>query len=129
MPENVRAFQAVDPFGRRWDVEFRWLQNAISIRHADAIDLKYYISDGEEKREVVVALPHADLVRLAKERGRELTDAWCLHLGARHLAELIRSWEDMERPVAVVAPKDLERHIAALESEAAEAVRAAAARR
>ena len=36
MPENFRAFEAgPDPFGQTWQVEFRWIQNAISIRHAD----------------------------------------------------------------------------------------------
>ena len=50
MPENYRRFSVNDPFGRTWDVEFRWQQNAISIRHADAIDCKYYISAGEERR-------------------------------------------------------------------------------
>ncbi len=65
----MRRFQVADPFGRTWDVEFRWQQNAISIRHADAVDCKYYISCGDEKRELVVALRHPDLLRVAAERG------------------------------------------------------------
>ena len=59
MSENLRRFSVNDPFGRCWDAEFRWQQNAISIRHADAIDCKYYVSTGEERRELVVSLPHA----------------------------------------------------------------------
>ena len=45
-----------DPFGRLWQAEFRWHQNAISIRHCDAVDCKYHLSCEDEKREVVVAL-------------------------------------------------------------------------
>ncbi len=42
MPDNFRRFQAgPDPFGRVWEVEFRWLQTGISIRHADTVDVKF----------------------------------------------------------------------------------------
>src|SRR5690606_21714904 len=38
MADNLRSFQAgPDPFGRMWNVEFRWLQTGISIRHADTV--------------------------------------------------------------------------------------------
>ncbi len=121
MREQLRNFQVTDPFGRQWDVEFRWLQNAISIRHADAVDLKYYISNGDERRELVVALPHSELLRLAAERGRELSDAWCLRLGARQVEFMIATWAGMDKPVATVSSTDLARFNAALESAAAEA--------
>ena len=39
MIENYRRFDVADPFGRTWIVEYKWLQNAISIRHADAVDV------------------------------------------------------------------------------------------
>lgn len=97
MREQLRNFQASDPFGRTWDVEFRWLQNAISIRHADTVDLKYYISAGDERRELVVALPHPVLLKLCSERGRALSDAWCLRLGAAHVRHIISTWADMDK--------------------------------
>ena len=52
MIENFRRFQAgPDPFGRTWDVEFRWQQNGISIRHADTVDVKFHLSrDGDDRR-------------------------------------------------------------------------------
>jgi hypothetical protein len=114
MLENPRTFQATDPFGRTWSVEFRWLQNAISIRHADAVDLKYFLTSDEEKREIVLAFPHADLLAIAAHSGRELTDSWCLHMASLHLREMIRNWEDMDKGIVTLSPRDLERHAALL---------------
>lgn len=107
MLENPRTFQATDPFGRVWSAEFRWLQNAISIRHADAVDLKYFLSGVEGKREIVLALPHAELLAAAAKAGRELTDSWCLHLASLHLAEMIRTWEDMDKTIVTLSERDL----------------------
>lgn len=115
MPENFRRFEVADPFGRVWQVEFRWQQNAISIRHCDAVDCKYYITDGEEKREVVVALMHADLLALAARRGRPLTDAWCMRLAGFHLQHMISTWEDMERTIVTAPVAALEAHSKAIE--------------
>ena len=47
MSENIREFQVgPDGEGRVWSVQFVWLQTAISIRHADAVDVKFLVSDG-----------------------------------------------------------------------------------
>jgi hypothetical protein len=120
MLENFRLFEVADPFGRTWTVEFRWQQNAISIRHSDSVDCKYYLtSPGEPARELVVALRHPDLLALAKRRGREVTDAWVMKLASLHAAHMISTWEDMEKTLVTLTPADLERHNAALE-EAAE---------
>lgn len=108
MLENPRAFQATDPFGRRWSVEFRWLQNAISIRHADAVDLKYFLSSDEERREIVLALPHAELQATPQKSGRELTDAYCLHIASLHLRDMIRTWADMDKTIVTLSARDLE---------------------
>lgn len=116
MSENFRRFEVTDPFGRNWQVEFRWQQNAISIRHSDSVDCKYYITDGEEQRELVVALPHALLVSTARARGRQVSDAWCLRLGGLHVRQMIGNWSDMESPVATVQADDLERHSLAIEA-------------
>jgi hypothetical protein len=107
MPENFRRFSVNDPFGRRWDVEFRWQQNAISIRHADAIDCKYYVSSGEERRELVVSLPHAALLAAARQAGRELSDAWVTRLAGLHVERMISSWEDLDKAIAVLSPGEI----------------------
>src|ERR1700688_2472093 len=98
MAANFRRFQAgPDPFDRTWEVEFRWLQTGISIRHADTVDVKFVMwTEGEPKQERVLALPHPDLLALTRETGHALTDSWCLKLGASHLTWMIESGEDLE---------------------------------
>ena len=111
MPDNVRRFQAgPDPFGRTWEVEFRWLQTGISIRHADTVDVKFVVwTEGEDKQERIVALPHPLLLALAAKSGHALTDPWCLKLAGRHLRYMISSGEDMEKTLVTVSAPDLER--------------------
>ncbi len=115
---NLRQFEVTDPFDRVWRAEFRWHQNAISIRHCDAVDCKYYLSCGEEKREMVVALMHADLLVLANAQGRELTDPWCMGLAALHLQHMISTWEDMDKAIATASPAALAQYAAAIETSA-----------
>ena len=69
MMENFRRFQAADPYGRTWQVEFRWQQNAISIRHSDTVDVKFQLIQGDDVTEKVVALTHPDLLALSKKTG------------------------------------------------------------
>lgn len=121
MRDDFRRFPVDDPFGRRWDVEFRWQQNAISIRHADAVDCKYYLSCGEERRELVVSLPHAALLSVAREAGRELSDAWVLKLAGLHVERMVSTWEDMDRTIAVVSRQELSACNQALLEAAAQA--------
>src|SRR5258708_38481012 len=111
MPENLRRFTAgPDPFGRAWEVEFRWLQTGISIRHADTVDVKFIVwTEDEPKLEKVIALPHAELLVLSAKSGHALTDPWCMKLASRHLRYMIASGEDLEKTLVTVAPADLER--------------------
>ncbi len=111
MPQNHRRFEAgPDPFGRTWQVEFRWLQTAISIRHSDTVDVKFILwADGEEKQEKVLALPDAELQALSKKTGHPVTDPWCLKLAATHLRQLIASGQDLEKTLVTLSPADLER--------------------
>lgn len=116
MPDNNRRFQAgPDPFGRTWEVEFRWLQTGISIRHADTVDVKFIVwtagssGDAEPKQEKVIALPHLALLALSAKTGHPLTDPWCLKLAAQHLRSMITSGEDLEKTLVTVAPAELER--------------------
>lgn len=108
MIENFRKFQAgPDPFGQTWDVEFRWIQNAITIRHADAVDVKFFLRSGDTMIEKVVALPHPQLVALAKESGDGITDPWCSKLAAMHLKYVIESGEDLEKTLIAPDPHEL----------------------
>lgn len=117
MLESFRWFQVgPDVFGRIWDVEFLWIQNAISIRHADTVDVKFRVTCDEEETEKVIALPHPDLLALAAERGRELTDAWCSRLAAAHLTRMIETGEDLEKTLVTVPCADLAAHATALAS-------------
>ena len=115
MVENIRRFQAgPDPFGRTWEVEFRWLQTGISIRHADTVDVKFVVwtegpQDKEEKQEKVIALPHPLLLTLSTETGHALTDPWCIRLAARHLKYMIESGEDLEKTLITLSLPALQR--------------------
>jgi hypothetical protein len=111
MPENFRRFQAgPDPFGRTWEVEFRWQQTGISIRHADTVDVKFQLwTEGEPKQEKVLALSHPELLALSQETGHPLTDAWCLKLAGAHLISMIEFGEDLEKTLVTLSPSDLRR--------------------
>jgi hypothetical protein len=109
MPDNSRRFEAgPDPFGRIWQIEFRWLQTGISIRHADTVDVKFVIwTEGEERQERVLALRHPELLDLSRETGHPLTDAWCLKIAATHLRRMIESGEDLEKVLVTLSHADL----------------------
>jgi len=109
MSESIRHFETgPDPFNRNWTVTFRWLQNAISIRHADTVDVKFALScDGAVPEEKVIALPHAALVSLAAASQRALTDPWCMRLAANHLKRMIETFEDMDKPLVTLTPVQL----------------------
>ncbi|HBY59327.1 MAG TPA: hypothetical protein DEH78_05865 [Solibacterales bacterium] len=120
MLTNFRQFTATDPFDRPWDVEFRWHQNGISIRHADTVDCKYWLTHEGEKLERVIALEHKNLLRLAAAAGRALTDAWVIKLAALHMNHMVTTWEDMEKVLVTVPYQEMERHNATLVEAAAE---------
>ena len=119
MIENFRQFQAgPDPFGHTWQVHFRWVQNGISIRHADTVDVKFGVTDGSEPfEERVIALPHPALLAVSKIAGHPLTDAWCMKLAALHLKHMLESGEDMEKTLVTVPAKELEEYARHLQEE------------
>ncbi len=106
---NSRNFKATDPFKREWQVEFRWLQTGISIRHADTVDVKFELTSGADTQEKVIALPHPLLLELSKSSGVALTDPWCMRLATAHLRIMIRTWEDMDKTLVTLSLPDLER--------------------
>ena len=109
---NFRQFEAgPDPFGRKFNILFKWLQTAISIRHADTVDVKFIIVDENgEQTQKTIALPHADLLQVSREIGRAMDDPWCARLAAMHLQYLIATGEDMEKELVTVQPTDLRRY-------------------
>ena len=108
MLENFRQFQAgPDPFGRTWQIHFKWLQTGISIRHADTVDVKFAAApEGEPFVERIIALPHPVLLVVSDKVGHPLTDSWCLKIAALHLKHMIESGEDFEK--TLVTPLDEE---------------------
>lgn len=125
MIENFRRFQVgPDPFDRTWDLEFRWQQNGISIRHADTVDVKYHLfrqgdNDAQEK---VIALSHPDLVKLCATLNRALTDALVMKLAALHVREMILSDLDMDKQLVTVTLDDMQRHARTLDQFATSTV-------
>ena len=109
---NFREFEAgPDPFGRKYQVLFKWLQTAISIRHADTVDVKFVlIDDSGAHSQKTIALPHAHLLRVSRDIGRPLDDAWCARIAQVHLIHLIETGEDMEKDLVTVPPADLQRY-------------------
>lgn len=116
MPDNPRKFEITDPFGRKWSTELRWLQNAITIRHSDSVDVKWELaaSDGT-KMEKVIALMHPDLLAVSKKTGRQLSDSWCIRLARSHLSYIIETWEDAEKTIVTPTREQLETLAARLE--------------
>jgi hypothetical protein len=108
---NFREFEAgPDPFGRKWQVLFKWLQGAISLRHSDTIDVKFILVDADgERSEKVIAIPHADLCAVSNDLKRPFDDPWCSRIAAMHLQHLIETGEDMEKPLVTIALPDLAR--------------------
>lgn len=121
---NYRQFEAgPDPFGRKFQVYFKYLQTAISIRHADTVDVKFVLEDeGGAKTEKTIALPHAELLRLSRETGRRMDDPWCSRLAEKHLLHLVSTGEDMEKNLVTVPYPDLQNYAAELAREEQQAI-------
>jgi hypothetical protein len=109
MISNYRSFQVTDAFGQTWRVEFLWLQTAISIRHADAVDVKFRLTAGSLAEEKVIALPHPELLALSGKLARPLTDSWCMKLGALHLKRMLETGADIEKTLVTCDAADMER--------------------
>jgi len=110
--QSYRQFEAgPDPFGRKFQVWFKWLQTAISIRHSDTVDVKFVLeNEAAGSAQKTIALPHAELVALSREIGRKMDDPWCARLAALHLLHLVDTGEDMEKDVVAVTPAALARY-------------------
>ena len=111
---SFRQFEAgPDPFGRKYQILFKWLQTAISIRHADTVDVKFILLDeNDAQTQKTIALPHADLLEVSRETGRAMEDPWCARIAALHLQYLIVTGDDMEKDLVTVTIADLRRYAA-----------------
>jgi len=105
---NFRQFEVgPDPFGRTWQVLFKWLQTAISLRHSDTVDVKFILESDGARVEKQIAMPHAELLELSRRTGHEMTDAWCSRLAALHLKHMVESGEDLEKDLVTVRAAEL----------------------
>lgn len=105
---NFRQFEVgPDPFGRNWQVLFKWLQTAISLRHSDTVDVKFILASDAARVEKQIAMPHADLLELSRRTSRQMTDAWCSRLAAMHLKRMVESGEDLEKDLVIVRLDEL----------------------
>jgi hypothetical protein len=64
---------------------------AIATRHADAVDIKFFV-DG---RPVWVALPHPAWVEYKKRTGRSITDPLAIEIAGHYLKTALESGEGM----------------------------------
>ncbi len=109
MIDQSRLFQAgPDPFGRMWNVQFRWLQTGISIRHADTVDVKFFVTpEGGQPEEKVIALPHPALLKVTSGQDRKLSDSYCLRIAAAHLRHMIETSEDMDKTLVTLTAEEV----------------------
>jgi len=126
---NFRQFEVgPDPFGAKWQVLFKWLQTAISLRHSDTVDVQFLLESGDSHAKKQIAMPHAELLELGRRTNHELNDAWCARLAAMHLKYMVETGEDLDKDLVTVSAAELGRYAATIaQEESAEvAVRRAA---
>ena len=115
---NFRQFElGPDPFGRKWQVSFKWLQTAISLRHSDTVDAKFLLQSEDTRVEKQIAMPHADLLELSRRTGHEMSDAWCSRLAAAHLKGMVESGEDLDKDLVTPRMEELAGHAAEIDRE------------
>jgi hypothetical protein len=115
---NFRQFEVgPDPFGRKWQVLFKWLQTAISLRHSDTVDVKFILESDGARVQKQVAMPHADLRELSRSTAHEMSDAWCSRLAAMHLKRMVESGEDLEKDLVTVRFDELAGYAAGIARE------------
>ena len=115
---NFRQFEVgPDPFGRKFQVLFKWLQTAISLRHSDTVDVKFILESDGAKFQKQIAMPHAELVELSRQAGHPLTDAWCSRLAAQHLKHMVESGEDMDKDLVILRLPELTAYAAEVRHE------------
>lgn len=121
MSVPFRHFTAPDLFGVPVQVEFRWIQNGIAIRHADTVDVKFEIVSEGQREEKILALPHPVLLRVSAEAGHPVTDPWCSRLAALHLRYMMETGDDLEKPLVTLTAQQIARYAEQLKAELTQA--------
>jgi len=102
MNQFIAAFEVESRLtGQRYQCRFSHMWNAISTRHADTIDCKFFV-DG---RTTVVGLAHPALVEFRAKQGRDLTDREASYIAAQYLAERLE--EEDERALYDVSQPEV----------------------
>jgi hypothetical protein len=115
---NFRQYEVgPDPFGRTWQVLFKWLQTAISLRHSDTVDVKFVLLSDNTRVQKQIAMPHAELLELSRRTGHEMSDAWCSRLAALHLKRMVESGEDLDKDLVIVRLNELAGYAAEIARE------------
>lgn len=100
MKEFVGPFEVPSKLtDEAYHVEFSHMWNAISTRHADTVDSKFFV-DG---RGVVVGVAHPGIAAFREKARRELTDREISFVAAEFLRERLE--QEDERPLYDV-PRD-----------------------
>lgn len=106
--ENFRDFDAgVDPFGRTWHAQFKYLQTGISIRHSDSVDVRFVLSNGDEQVQKTIVIPNAAIRDYAHRTGRKISDPWCARIAMCKLRNAVETAEDLEKDYLTVTPQGI----------------------
>lgn len=86
---------------------------AISTRHADAVDIKFFV-DG---RPVWVALPHPAWVVYQQHTGKVITDSLAIEIAGHFLKTALESGEGMGREMYSLSVEETLQHLHAVVQE------------
>jgi len=78
--------------GTVFQCHFVFLQNAISLRHSDTIDVRFLVNG----KRITVALPHVAFGEYARRAGAVLTDDQAAAVAALYLTESLENGGDVE---------------------------------
>lgn len=113
---NYREFECVARIdGTRFRCYFVFLQTAISLRHADTVDVRFLVNG----KRITVALPHAAFAECARRSGSVLTDGRAAQIAAVCLKEALESGAGTED---LTVPADRVLELAGQVEEPAEAL-------
>ena len=91
MSEFLRAFEVRSKLmGQVYQCRFSHMWNAISTRHADTIDCKFFV----EGRSTVVGLAHTAFVAFLEKHKRDLSDREAAYIAAQYLSERLEQEEE-----------------------------------
>lgn len=109
MSEFVAPFEVSSKLtGQTYQCRFSHMWNAITTRHSDTIDCKFFV-DG---RTTVLGLAHTAFFEFRNRTGRDLSDREASYIAAQYLAERLE--EEEERTLYDVSHADVLRIIDAL---------------